>query len=74
MSLTPATYQLPTGYLALKQARARLRMSTTTAWQVARTSHLPVHPDRRDGRAKLVQVEAVEPLMQPRPVGATDNA
>jgi len=73
MSLTPDTYQPPTGYLTLKQARERLGVSKTKAWQVARGGRLPVHTDRRDGQVKLVQIADVEHLMQPRPVGVTGS-
>ncbi len=61
------SYQPPAGYMTLKQAQERLGVSKTKAWQLARDGALPVHRDPRDQRVKLVRIEDVDRLTQPRP-------
>jgi predicted site-specific integrase-resolvase len=59
-------YRPPDGFLTLAQARERLGISRMKAWAWAKEGVLPVYEDPRDKRVKLVRVEDVERLAQPR--------
>jgi len=59
-------YQPPDGYLTLAQARERLGISRTKAWTMVKEGILTVYEDPRDRRVKLVRLQDVASVAQPR--------
>ncbi len=59
----------PEGYLTMAQARARLGVSKVTMARLVRASGVQTYEDPRDARVKLLRVEDVDRLAQPRPAG-----
>ncbi len=57
----------PEGYLTMAQARARLGVSKVTMARIVRSSSVRTYEDPRDARVKLLRVEDVDRLAQPRP-------
>ena len=64
---------VPEGYLTMAQARARLGVSKVTMARIVRASGVQTYEDPRDARVKLLRVEDVDRLAQPRPA-AEDQA
>jgi hypothetical protein len=62
------TYKAPPeGYITLADAAQRLGVSKTKAWALAKSGVLKVYADSRDARVKLVRVDDVDRIAQPRP-------
>ncbi len=57
----------PEGYLTMAQARARLGVSKMTMAKMVRAANVQTYEDPRDARIKLLKLEDVERLAQPRP-------
>jgi excisionase family DNA binding protein len=59
-------YQAPDGYLTFAQACAALGVSKMTLQRRVKAGELEAYEDPRDKRYRLVRVEDVERLGQPR--------
>ncbi len=65
--MTDGTYKAPEGYLTLAEARARLGVAKATITRMVNDGRLPTFDHPRDKRVRLVKIEDVEQLAQPRP-------
>jgi excisionase family DNA binding protein len=70
--MTDGTYRAPEGYLTLAEARARLGVAKATVSRMAQDGRLPTFDHPRDKRVRLVKVEDVERLAEPRPRAAQE--
>jgi excisionase family DNA binding protein len=61
-------YRAPAGFLTLAEARRRLGISHTKIWMLVKQGVLTAYEDPRDRRVKLVRVEDIDRLSQPRPM------
>ena len=59
-------YQPPEGYLTLSQVQQQLEVSAPTLRRMIRTADVEIYEDPRDTRVKLLRVEDVPRLVQPR--------
>jgi hypothetical protein len=67
VGMTDGIRSVPEGYLTMAQARARLGVSKVTIARLVRAFGIQIYQDPRDARIKLVRVEDVNRLAQPRP-------
>ena len=64
---------VPEGFLTMAQARDRLGVARATMVRIVRNAGIQTYEDPRDARIKLLKLEDVERLAQPRPRAATED-
>ncbi len=70
----PKSKEPPEGYMTVARARQRLKVAPATMARIIRDSGIQTFDDPRDRRVKLLKVEDVEKLAQPRPSAADGGA
>ncbi len=66
----PTGKEPPEGYMTVARARERLRVAPATMARIIRDSGIQTFDDPRDRRVKLLRVEDIEKLAEPRPSAA----
>ncbi len=71
--MSDGTRKAPEGYLTMAEARARLGVSKMTMAKVVKNASVQTYEDPRDARIKLLKIEDVERLAQPRPRAVAES-